>query len=183
MPDLPAHVRIDEGIPRKRPGRRPAPRKAVDRSPKSGQWVSLYPPELKAQVIEECQTLIALGHTPAEIGARHGIPARTVQYWLLGDEKAEAARGQLIAAELARTLDDMRQPEDPAQDSPLRLARAREEFRAWSWIAERREARLYGQKQEITHNITGISEALQAISQKRLESQPIEGEIIDKSKT
>ena len=29
-------------------------------------------------------------------------------------------------------------------DSPLALACAREEFRAWSWIAERREARLYG---------------------------------------
>ena len=43
--------------------------------------------------------------------------------------------------------------EEGEQDGPLRLARAREEFRAWSWIAERREARLYGQKQEVTHNI------------------------------
>ena len=32
----------------------------------------------------------------------------------------------------------------------LSLAQAREGFKAWSWIAERREHRLYGQKQELT---------------------------------
>ena len=30
------------------------------------------------------------------------------------------------------------------------LARAREGFRAWSWIAERREARLFGQRHDVT---------------------------------
>ena len=145
--EIAATKRIDAGIPR---GPRKPVRKMVDRSPKSGQFITAYPDGLRDKVVAECQTLIAVGWTPAQIAEKHGIPARTVQYWLLGDEKAEAARGQLIAAELARTLDDMRKPDDGEEDSPLRLARAREEFRAWSWIAERRESRLYGQKQELT---------------------------------
>ena len=145
-----ATKRIDAGIKR-------GPRRQIDRRPKSanahardGTFISTISPELKAKVIEECRTLIATGQTPAEIATRNGLSPRTVQYWLLGDEKAEEARGQLIAAELARTLQDMRKPEDGEEDSPLRLARAREEFRAWSWIAERRQARLYGQQNKLT---------------------------------
>ena len=153
------YQRIDNGQKR-------GPKPQIDRRPKAhlaqdraGRFLSTYPPELQAKVILECQERIANGETPEQIAARHGIPGRTVLYWLLGDEKAEQARGLLIASELARCLVYMRKPtkeeleEEGEQDGPLRLARAREEFRAWSWIAERREARLYGQKQEVTHNI------------------------------
>ena len=169
--EIAATKRIDAGIPR---GPRKPVRKMVDRSPKSGQFITAYPDGLRDKVVAECQTLIAVGWTPAQIAEKHGIPARTVQYWLLGDEKAEAARGQLIAAELARTLDDMRKPDDGEEDSPLRLARAREEFRAWSWIAERRESRLYGQKQEVNHTGTvTIANALQGISERRLQANRI----------
>lgn len=164
MSEVVANRRIDAGIKR-------GPRKQIDRRPKAalaqarnGQLISQHSPELKAQVIKECQELIAVGYTPAEIALRHGIPPRTVQYWLLGDETAEKARGQLIASELARTLDDMRKPTDAADDSPLRLARAREEFRAWSWIAERREARLYGQKQEVQHTVVAPTLQITVVS-------------------
>ena len=153
-----AHVRIDEGVKR-------GPRNQIDRRPKAanaqdrkGQIVSTISPELKATIIRECHELMATGKTPAEIAISHNVSPRTVQYWLLGDETAEAARGQLIASELARTLDDMREPPEGTPDSPLRLARAREEFRAWSWIAERRESRLYGQKQEVSVKTESLSE-------------------------
>ena len=95
-------------------------------------------------IITDWYDSIQAGQSTDDVAARHGLTARAIQYWLLSDPAAETARGALIHGELARTLDEMRAPADPADDSPLRLARAREEFRAWSWIAERREARLYG---------------------------------------
>jgi cob(I)alamin adenosyltransferase len=38
-------------------------------------------------------------------------------------------------------------------DDPLTLARAREQLRSAQWELERLFSRLYGQKQEITHNV------------------------------
>ena len=160
--------RIDAGIKR-------GPRPQIDRRPKaalaqdrSGRMISSYPPDLRVRVVAACHEQIEQGRTPAEIASDFGVPARTVQYWLLADPQAEAARAALIASELARTLDDMRMPEDPADDTPLRLARAREEFRAWSWIAERRESRLYGPKQEVTLQVEPMGTMLQRVSQRML---------------
>ena len=142
-----AHVRIDEGIKRGK-------RQRVDRHPRAaltGQYVSPFSPTQKAAIIEDWLISIQAGQSTTQVAERYGITARAIQYWLLSDERAEQARAHLIAGELARTLDDLRAPTETVEDSPLRLARAREEFRAWAWIAERREARLYGPKQEVTH--------------------------------
>ena len=56
-----------------------------------------------------------------------------------------------------------------AQDA-LTLAQAREGFKAWSWIAERRESRLYGAKQEVTvTNVIQIDSVLDGQVDKLLE--------------
>jgi hypothetical protein len=158
------HERIDKGVSKSEAYFHPQP------TDNAGRFLSPYSADLKQTVIKDCYDSLLRGETPGEVGERHGVPERTVQSWLLGDERAEAARGQWIASELARTIANLKAPSDGTADHPLRLGRAREEFKAWSWIAERRESRLYGQKQEVTH--TGevtFSMALQAISQRRLE--------------
>jgi hypothetical protein len=104
------------------------------------------PDDQRQAIITQSYDRLRAGEPTDQIAASYGLSGRTLRHWLLDDPQADQARRTLINGELARTLDEMRCANDP-----LPLARAREEFRAWSWIAERREARLYGQKQEVTH--------------------------------
>ena len=165
------HVRIDEGVKRgKRRPSKPGVKPKNLRDANSGQYLALIPESTKLLVIEEAATAVQMGeysHAAMDaLGAKYGVSGRTVRTWLLADERAEKARGLLINGELARTLDELR--EAKTASSPLPLACAREEFRAWSWMAERREHRLYGQKQEVTHTGTvTVTNALQAISERR----------------
>jgi hypothetical protein len=53
-----------------------------------------------------------------------------------------------IAARLERSTQEMEQAEDQ-----LMLARARESARLWMWRAERELPHLYGQRQQITHEV------------------------------
>lgn len=153
-----SHTRIDDGVKR-------GPRKPIDRRPKQGLATKARGPylprltaEARATVLAECYERLSYGDTTDQIAADHGLPGRTLRQWLLGDADADAARLWLINGELARTLDELRDAK--YADSPLALACAREEFRAWSWIAERREARIYGQKQEVTTtNYVGVDVA------------------------
>lgn len=104
------------------------------------------------------------GMTTTEYAEKHNIPLSTLKSWILGNETVEEARGLMLAYELALKTVEI----DSAKDA-LALARAREGFRAWSWIAERRESRLYGARQEVHHTGTvTVSNALQAISERRL---------------
>ena len=138
-----AHLRIDEGIKR-------GPRKKVDRQPKAaltGQFLPKFTPEQRQAILEDTYQAIQAGETTDSIGQRYGITGRAIRHWLLDDPKADQARKTLINGELARTLDEMKQAR--FADSPLPLACAREEFRAWSWIAERRESQLYSQRTHI----------------------------------
>ena len=137
-----AHLRIDEGIKR---GPRPA-RKERIRKP-DGSFLPADP-ELKNRIIQDAITALQRGETTDDVGMRHGVSGRAVRAWLIGTPEAEIARGYLISSQLARTIDEIKDA-----DAPMPLARAREEFRAWSWIAERRESRLYGQKQEVKVDI------------------------------
>ena len=162
--DAPANKRIDAGIKR-------GPRRPVDRRPKAaltGLFVSKHSPEERSQIVLDAQQSLLAGETTEQIAERLKVPGRTLRYWLLDDPNTEIARRALINGELARTLEEMREAKH--SDSPLPLACAREEFRAWSWIAERRESRLYGQKQEVNHTVTVpqaeglLSDALQLLS-------------------
>jgi len=104
--------------------------------------------EERNSIKEDAYKRLEIGETTDAIAASHNVPGSTLRYWLLNDPKANAARLSLVHAEMARTLDDMKEAAHP-----LALARAREEFRAWSWLAERRHPDLYGQKQEVTHKV------------------------------
>lgn len=142
-----AHIRIDEGI--KRPDKRKM-RQEARKSLKSANGENLrmtrqYTPEMRSQAILAVPDAILSGKTPKDVALAQGIPISTLYSWILGNENVETARAVLIAYELAAKTEGI----DTANDA-LELARAREGFRAWSWIAERRESRLYGQKQEVT---------------------------------
>lgn len=132
-----ATKRIDKGIKR--------PKRVVDRQPRAlGRFLPKVPPEQREAIIKASYERLQAGDTTDTIAASYGIPGQTLRHWLLDDPKADEARRILINGELARTLDDMRTAEEP-----LALARGREEFRAWSWVAERRESKLYGQRTHI----------------------------------
>ena len=145
-----AHVRIDEGI--KRPLKREM-RQDARRRPRTtqGTFSPIYTPERRAQIILGVPDAIRNGITTTQYAKQQNIPASTLKSWIIGSDIIEAARGEFLALELMLQVEAI----DTAQD-PLSLARAREGFRAWSWIAERREARLYGQKQEITHTVKPV---------------------------
>jgi len=141
-----AHVRIDEGVKR---GKRKTPQNGLE-SPRSikGTYLPIYSQEKRTAVILSVPDAIRNGQTTRQIAEQHQIPLSTLQAWIVGNPDVEEARGAMIASELCIRMGEI----DTAED-PLGLARAREGFRAWSWIAERRESRLYGQKQEVKVDI------------------------------
>lgn len=175
-----AHVRIDEGVKRgKRKMRqeaRQAPRTA------EGTFSPIYSPAKRSEVILSVPEAIRNGKTTRQIAEQHQIPLSTLQAWIVGNPEVEEARGAMIASELCIRMGEI----DDAQD-PLGLARAREGFKAWSWIAERRESRLYGQKQEvkvdIEHHVTVdhalTEEARDLLGKVRGKSVSIPSPIID----
>ena len=173
-----AHLRIDEGIKR-------GPRKQVDRRPKAalnGQFLPKFTPEQKQAIIADTLKSLEAGETTEQIAARYGITGRAIRHWLLDDPQADTARRIMVNGELARTLDEMKEAKHA--DSPLPLACAREEFRAWSWIAERREYKLYGAKQEISVKteplsdkdvglLEDASELLRLFKSKLIQAEPV----------
>jgi hypothetical protein len=92
--------------------------------------------------IDDAVLNLELGSTTKQIADKHHIPERTLRAWLLVDERANPARARFIAGKLAESVDEIESAEDT-----LPLARAREKFRAWSWLAERRLPQIFGQQQ------------------------------------
>lgn len=142
------HVRIDEGIKR-----HPVTRPDCENKPRTelGQFIKKYTPEQREAIIKSVPDAILSGMTTTQIAEEHGIPASTLRAWVVGNETVENARGALVAAELMH-----RSQEIDDAPTPLSLARAREGFRAWAWIAERRESRLYGEKKELTISVQPV---------------------------
>jgi len=130
--------RIDKGISRK----------VVDRTAKAGKTVLAVrvTEEQREAIKSDTYPRLELGETTDQIAESHNVPGSTLRYWLVNDPQATKARLSLVNAEMMRTATDMKEAVDP-----LALARAREEFRVWSFLAERRFPELYGQKQEVTH--------------------------------
>ena len=132
------HIRIDEGIKRK-------PKKHPPKAARTGMFMPTVTPEQKQIILKATYEGLARGLNTNELGEHFGIPGRTIRYWLINDDNAHEARKALVDQELVRCGEEIRDAQEP-----LPLARAREEFRYWSWIAERRDAQRYGQKQELT---------------------------------
>ena len=139
-----SHVRIDEGV--KRGPNRQLRREALKQPrTKTGVFLSQLDPAKRSQIILEAPERILRGESTSQIAESYGIPASTIRSWLIGNVEAEKARGAMLAMELSIHLGAIESATDP-----LSLACAREAFKAWSWIAERREHRLYAQRQEVT---------------------------------
>lgn len=162
------YQRIDKGTKRDY-------RALARRQPRTekGTFGLIHPPELKAKAILDALNSLPFGETTDSIAQRHQVPGSTLRAWLLADDSAAAdvARAMFLAHELAIRANEI----DTSAD-PLTLARAREAFRAWAWIAERRNAKIFGQKQEITHISADLGDRL-----RRARERVIEGQIVDSS--
>lgn len=165
------HSRIDEGIKRgKRAKTKPSDLERQARN-EAGKFLTNYTPELKERAMEDALMALQAGARVDEIAERHNIPRSTMYSWLIGDPRAQQFRTQFFDGQVARNLAEIR-----AAESPLDLARAREELAGWIKVAERRDFRSYGIKQEVTiHDNTDLGERL-----RRSRERTIEGEVVDK---
>jgi transposase-like protein len=104
----------------------------------------MYPIERKTAILEDAKQRILEGSTLAQIASSHGIDTKTLNTWLiaLGDEYKE-----LREAWIDNMLIEAKTELDNAQDN-FPLARAREQWKAATWYAERRDSQRYGQKTE-----------------------------------
>ena len=139
-----------------------------------------HPPEVIRAAIEDAVQSLATGETTAQIAARHGLPKSTLCAYLIADPRADAARAALVGQQLTDAIAGL----DDASN-PLDLARAREQFRAWSWIGERRIPSMYGQKQEITHISLDLGDKLRRAKERVIEHESItvQPQVTDKTKT
>ena len=133
------NVRIDKGM--KRSYRQQARTKPLVRT---RTYNAPHDPKVREALLKSLPEEIIKGRTVREVAEQHGIPVSTLKSWVLGDTAVENARGVVIDSELTLRMEAI-----DVADDPLALARAREGFRAWAWIAERREARLYGQQTSV----------------------------------
>lgn len=102
------------------------------------------PIETKQAILEDAKKRILEGSTLAQIASDHGITSRTLNSWLLslGDEYST-----LRQVWIDNLLIDAKEELDNAADV-FPLARAREQWKAATWLAERRDSQRYGQKTE-----------------------------------
>ena len=142
---LEATKRIDAGI-RRGPKSKPSDieRRARD---EAGKFLDSYTPELKAQALQAALEGLEMGARVDQIADKFKIPRSTLYSWLIGDPRAESLRTQFFDGQAARNLHEIRH-----SNSPLDLARAREELSGWIKVAERRDPRSWAPKQEITVN-------------------------------
>lgn len=71
------------------------------------------------------------------------ITGRTLRNWLINSPEAEQARADYLTDKVMQAVEAI----DSAEDV-FPLARARESFKSWSWIAERRLPSRFGAKQD-----------------------------------
>ena len=164
------YQRIDKGTKRDY-------RALARRQPRTnkGTFGLIHDPEKRRAAILDALDSLPAGEPTDQIAARHSIPGPTLRAWLISDDTinqgANAARKVFLSHELSLRANQI----DEATD-PLSLARAREAFRAWSWIAERRESQMFGQKQEHTLTVIDLGDRL-----RRARERVIEGEtLVDK---
>lgn len=111
------------------------------------------PAETKQAILEDAKVRILEGHTLQEIAEDHGVSKRTLNTWLiaLGDEYQEIRQ-----AWIDNMLSEAKEAIDSA-DEQLPLARAREQWKAATWYAERRDRARYGQQVANINIINGVT--------------------------
>ena len=98
-----------------------------------------YTAEFRQSVISDTIERLANGETTDAIAKDHGVSGIGIRKWLISDPRADQARADYLSGELMQAYDDIKESDDG-----LSLARARERFRAVSWLAERRLPRIFG---------------------------------------
>jgi len=160
------HTRIDEGVKRG-PKRKYAKRltaRPLSRDPISGRISPSIPDDLDpADVLARY-----LGdERTADIAASLGVTRPALNMWLL-DRAEEPWRKAQVA--LAVSKKEKAEDELGGAADPLTLARAREQLRSAQWELERIFSRIYGQKQEVTHEIgENLASVLRGISERKRE--------------
>ncbi len=157
--------RIDKGQPRD------------TRQPRTdeGKFLPVCSVEKRQEIIADAISALETGETTDQIAARYSIDGSTLRRWLLGDElledTANKSRKRYFDGELSVAREEIR-----SADTPFTLARAREDFRAVSWLAERRLPQFYGQKQEVTHRAPDGPVISIVLASALPTPKPIEGE-------
>jgi hypothetical protein len=137
------HTRIDEGVkrgPRIMPAAPKRRRSPVARD--NGKLSQANPQEVIARYFRD--------ETTADIAQSLGVHRSALHQWLIRNCEQDWRDAQVARAITA--LEQAKKDTETAPD-PLSLARARELLRASQWELERLFSRLYGQKQEVTHNL------------------------------
>jgi hypothetical protein len=100
----------------------------------------------RATIVQDTLLRLEKGETTDAIAKSHNVEPRTLRSWLLVDcpPQAEHQRARYIAGQLQTAIEEIE-----AANDHIPLARARERFRSWAWIAERRLPQLFAQKQEV----------------------------------
>ena len=109
-----------------------------------------FPEERRDEIAQDVLHRYQQGEQVSVMAAEYELSDVTLYALLLRDHEEEWKDIQTARA-LAR-LERSQQGLDDA-GNPLNLARAREQLRGAQWELERLLARLYAQKQEVTHNI------------------------------
>lgn len=119
------------------------------------------PIKTKAEILEDAKQRIPQGHTLEDIAVSHGICKRTLNTWLmsLGEEYQE-----LRQAWIDNMLREAKDAIDGA-DEQLPLARAREQWKAATWYAERRDRARYGVQVQNINIINGVTMDAALVSQ------------------
>jgi hypothetical protein len=143
------NVRIDKGVKRG-PRKRPLPIQLRQNPTVAKRPLHQVQPEERARIAHNVLDRYINGEQVANIAPEYGVSDVTI-YALLLREHQDAWKDIQTARALAR----LEQSQDELQIAPdaLSLARARERVRSAQWELERLFSRLYGQKQEVTHNL------------------------------
>lgn len=156
------HERIDKGIERPRYEHKP-----ILPQPETGHPsipVGLDPKEVLDRYLTEATT--------SQIATEYGISRKCLVRWLR-DVVPDAWNQVQIIRALCRK-DDADEGLAIASDA-LSLARAREMLKSGQWDLERLDAKNYGQKQEVTHELgESFTAALLAISRRRAVEKTVE---------
>lgn len=100
----------------------------------------------RSGIVQDALERLERGETTDQIAKSHSVEPRTLRSWLLVDcpPEAEHQRARYVAGRIQQAIEEI---EGATEQIPL--ARARESFRSWAWIAERRLPHLFAQKQEV----------------------------------
>jgi hypothetical protein len=138
------HVRIDEGI------KRPRKQRQGPRLPTLKTAVTYHPAKLANIDVQDVIGRYLNGESSVQIATGYGVTRQGLAFHLRKHAEDDWREAQIVQAIERKEL--AQDGIDTAEDA-LSLARAREQLRAAQWDLERLFSRLYGPKQEVTHNL------------------------------